>query len=61
MVINMEKAISKRAEKRVKHKKLYLNRSLGGNIAIWLMMTLIGLFMALPLVYSISSSLKPLD
>ena len=31
----------KRAEKRVKHKKLYLNRSLGGNIAIWLMMNFV--------------------
>lgn len=61
MVSKMDNAVSVKPKKRVKHKKLYLNRSLGGNIAIWLMMTLIGLFMALPLVYSISSSLKPLD
>ncbi len=44
-----------------RHKHLYLNRSLGGNVTIFFFLTLVGIFMALPLVYSISSSLKPLD
>ena len=43
------------------HKHLYLNRSLGGNILILVFLVVIGVFMALPLVYSVSSSLKPLD
>jgi len=43
------------------HKKLYLNRSLGGNIAINIFLLVFGCFMALPMVYAISSSLKPLD
>lgn len=40
---------------------MYLNRSPGGNIAILFFLALVGVFMALPLVYSVSSALKPLD
>ena len=40
---------------------MYLNRSPGGNIAILFFLALVGIFMALPLVYSVSSALKPLD
>lgn len=47
--------------KRTKVKKLYLNRSRGGNFVIFLFLSLVGIFMALPLVYAISNSLKPLS
>lgn len=40
---------------------MYLNRSPGGNITILFFLALVGIFMALPLVYSVSSALKPLD
>ena len=43
------------------HGKLRLNRSAGGNIAINVMLCLMGLFMVLPMVYAISNSLKPLS
>lgn len=46
---------------KIRHKHLYLNRSPGGNIAILFFLALVGVFMALPLVYSVSSALKPLD
>ena len=48
-------------KKRKRHKKLYLNRSLGGNIAIDIFLILIGAFMFLPMIYAISNSLKPLS
>lgn len=38
-----------------------VNRSMGGNIANLLFLFLIALFMVLPLVYTVSSSLKPLN
>lgn len=44
-----------------RHKKLYLNRSLGGNIAINIFLVLIGAFMLLPMIYAISNSIKPLS
>ena len=47
--------------KRKHHKKLRLNRSAGGNIAINVMLCFMGLFMVLPMVYAISNSLKPLS
>lgn len=34
-------------------------RSLGGNIAVWMVLLLTGAFLSLPLIYAISSSLKP--
>ncbi len=37
------------------------NRSVGGDIGIYLMMAIIAVAMVFPLVFSISSSLKPLD
>lgn len=36
-----------------------INRSLGGNILLLLVLTLFGLFMALPFIYAILQSLKP--
>lgn len=42
-----------------RHKRV--NRSVGGNILAFTMITLLGLFMALPLVYAIGNAFKPLD
>jgi len=42
-------------------KKVRLSRSLGGNISINLMLMLFGAVMILPMVYSISSALKPME
>lgn len=36
-------------------------RSLGGNIAVWLILAAVGLFLVLPLVYAVASALKPYD
>ena len=41
--------------------KKRLGRSTGGNLAVYTFLVLVGCFMALPLVYAISNSLKPLD
>lgn len=38
-----------------------INRSLGGNIAMFGFLAVIGAFMALPLVYAINNAFKPLD
>lgn len=38
-----------------------LNRSLAGNIGVVIVLSLFGAFMILPLIYTISQSLKPLD
>lgn len=46
---------------RKKAKKLYLNRSRGGNILIAIFLAVVGVFMVLPMVYAISNSLKPLS
>ncbi|MBR4761941.1 MAG: carbohydrate ABC transporter permease [Clostridia bacterium] len=48
-------------KKNIRHKKLRLNRSAGGNIAINILLCLMGIFMVLPMVYAISNSLKPLN
>jgi ABC-type glycerol-3-phosphate transport system permease component len=42
-------------------KKRKINRSLVGNLNVGFFLVIVGLFMALPLVYAISSSLKPLS
>ncbi|MCQ2450170.1 MAG: carbohydrate ABC transporter permease [Clostridia bacterium] len=47
--------------KKRRHKKLRLNRSAGGNIAIDIFLIVMGAFMFLPMVYTISNSLKPLS
>ncbi len=46
---------------RVRKHAVVLNRSRGGDAGITFMLTLLGLFMFLPMVYAISQSLKPLD
>lgn len=43
-----------------KRKKKKLNRSIGGTIALFLFISLVGAFMALPLVYIINNAFKPL-
>lgn len=45
----------------IKIKKRALNRSYGGDLPINLIILIFGIFMALPLIYTVSSSLKPLD
>lgn len=42
-------------------KQKHLNRSAGGNAFIFFILLISGIFMAFPLVYAISSSLKPLS
>lgn len=46
---------------RVRKHAVVLNRSRGGDLGITIMLTLLGAFMFLPMVYAISQSLKPLD
>ena len=57
----MSQNLSVKKPRKIRPKHLYLNRSPGGNIAILFFLALVGVFMALPLVYSVSSALKPLD
>ena len=45
---------------RTRNHKVVLNRSKGGDGAITVMLAIMGFFMVLPLVYTISQSLKPL-
>ncbi len=45
----------------IKRRKKQLNRSRLGNAGVYFVLTVLGFFMLLPMVYTISSSLKPLD
>ena len=47
--------------KLIKLKRRKPNRSVGGDIGIYILLILFGIFFVLPLVYSISSAFKPLD
>ena len=47
--------------KLIKLKRRTPNRSVGGDIGIYILLILFGIFFVLPLVYSISSAFKPLD
>jgi len=38
-----------------------LNRSVAGNVGVTIVLTIFGAFMLLPMIYSISQSLKPMD
>ena len=49
------------AKLRTRKHKVVLNRSVGGDIGINLMLILLGAFMFLPMLYVIMQSLKPLD
>ena len=50
-----------RAQKKRIKKKKRMSRSLGGDIALFLMLAFFGLFSAYPLVYSINAAFKPLN
>ena len=49
------------AKLRTRKHKVVLSRSVGGDTGITILLTLLGIFMLLPMVYVISQSLKPLD
>ena len=49
------------AKLRTRKHKVVLSRSAGGDVGITILLTLLGLFMVLPMVYVVSQSLKPLD
>ncbi len=45
----------------LKKRKKRLNRSLGGDIALFIFLAIVGAFMALPLVYNLNTAFKPLN
>lgn len=47
--------------KKIKRNKRALNRSFGGNLTIFIILSLLGVIFMLPLVYSVSQAFKPLD
>ena len=49
------------AKLRTRKHKVVLSRSTGGDAGITFLLTILGIFMFLPMVYVISQSLKPLD
>ncbi len=49
------------AKLRTRKHKVVLNRSVGGDLGINVMLILLGAFMFLPMLYTIMQSLKPLD
>ncbi len=49
------------AKLRTRKHKVVLSRSAGGDAGITVMLTLLGAFMLLPMIYVVSQSLKPLD
>ena len=49
------------AKLRTRKHKVVLNRSVGGDIGINMMLILLGAFMFIPMVYVVMQSLKPLD
>lgn len=65
MITSMENAIvnlgRKIQERRRIRRGVKLSRSVGGTIAIVIFLVLIGAFMALPIVYAVIQSVKPLD
>ncbi len=46
---------------RTRQHKVVLNRSRGGDAGITFILTIMGVFMFLPMVYTVMQSLKPLD
>ncbi len=49
------------AKLRTRKHKVVLSRSAGGDAGITVMLTLLGIFMVLPMAYVIMQSFKPLD
>lgn len=52
---------STKVEKRLKARRTRLNRSLGGNIAVFAFLIIVAAFMSLPLIYTAFNAFKPLD
>ena len=46
---------------RTRKHEVVLNRSVGGDMGITVILTIFGLFMFLPMYYVVAQSLKPLD
>lgn len=57
--INKMGIMKSRNTDRMESKKM--NRSTGGNIVVFLMLFIIGIFMALPIVYSVVQAFKPME
>ncbi len=53
--------MAKEKKLRVRKHAVVLNRSAGGDAGIFFFLTLMGIFMALPMYYTIIQALKPLD
>ena len=48
-------------KRRLLHRQKQLNRSMAGNITLFVFMGICGVFMALPLIMVVNNALKPLD
>ena len=46
---------------RLKYRRSLMNRSRAGNVMVWIVLIVAGLFMSIPLVYAVVSSLKPFE
>jgi ABC-type glycerol-3-phosphate transport system permease component len=49
------------AKLRTRKHKVVLSRSAGGDVGVTIMLSLLGAFMLIPMIYVVSQSLKPLD
>lgn len=56
-----QKGRIRRRRKILPAKKKKINRSIMGNFWMFLLLTIIGSFMALPMVYAINNAFKPLS
>ena len=61
MVEAVKKTYVSAIEKWKYRKKRDLNRSKGGNVLVFLLLAILGAFMALPIVYSIVQAFKPME
>lgn len=58
---NKKKEVVEKEYKKPLIKKRKPNRSIGGDIALYLFLLLVAFIMAFPIIYAVSSALKPLD
>lgn len=49
------------ARLRTRKHKVVLSRSVGGDVGVTVLLTLLGIFMFLPMIYAVMQALKPLD
>ncbi len=61
MVEAVKKTYVSAIEKWKYRKKRDLNRSKGGNVLVFLLLAILGAFMALPIIYSIVQAFKPME